>query len=152
MAGQLAGAGEQLAAEVAKIGGQTPRHRPGLQLLQQGFPLGQPARQGRDQLAQLLDQPGHQPDGGQADQAHTHPHHQRVGKPARQTAAHQPAAGQIQQEGDQGRRHKQGREGRQGQQQLAQHPEVEHQQGQGQAGLEPGGQNEPFQHQPICSR
>ena len=146
LAGQFAGAADQIAAEVAEIGGQTLGHRPLLQLAEQAFALGQPAGQGGDQLIELGDQPRQQPQHRQHHAPEGHTQHQQEGQGSGQSLIHQPAAGQIQQKGQQGSGQKQGREGCQRQQQLAHHPEIEHQQRQGQAEPQPGGQHQSFEH------
>ena len=146
LAGELAGAPQQVPRQVAEVGGPAPGGGPLLQVTQQHLPLRQPTRQGRHQLHQLIEQPRQHQQDRPTQEAAAHPQHHQQAQGPGQTPTGEPLAGNGQQKGQQGRCQEQGREGSQGQQQLPQHPEVQHQKGQRQAETDPDGEDQPLQH------
>ena len=111
---------------------------PGLPLVDPGLSRCQQCRRGADQLTELRDQQRHQLHGRQHQQAHGEQHHHGDGTDAREASPHQPAAGQVEQKRDQGRRQEQTGERCELHQHPFEHKGVHPQQRQHQSETQPG--------------
>ena len=99
--------GDQITAEISELRWQTMVQSPGLPLVDPGFRCSEQSGRGIGQLTELVNKQRQQLHRRQPEQAHGEQHHQGDGTDAGETAAHQPATGQVQQKGDQGRREEQ---------------------------------------------